>query len=403
MKGNEFKSAQFQAKLYQKDLICLEIMTKGWIYSQLRDELYMQLVKQTTMNPNQTSLLFGWELMTNCLSFFPPSQKLFPFLVEYIFSHLTTDSNGGEQVLTTFPAQLREKELTTFESAFSMHLIETAKKMKIESDHKVSADPGQVHLIKMAHACLKRLERIHVTGAKKGLKKPTLDEILLSKQTITSPSLFGTTLEEIMNVQKAKCPKLSLPWIQTTLSEAVLRLNGAKTEGIFRVPGDLDEVNNLKVKYDQLWCGKESLSLDDDGTSNFVDLMANIQDAHLPASLLKLWYRELYEPLIPNEFYDECIRNCDKPSECISVIQRLPQINKLVFTYLIRFLKVFAASENVAVTKMDASNLSMIMAPNCLRCKSNEPKIIMENTKKEMQFLNTLIHHLDTSSVQGLV
>jgi hypothetical protein len=70
---------------------------------------------------------------------------------------------------------------------------------------------------------------------------------------------------------------------------------------------------------------------------------------------------------------------------------------------LVRFLKVFAASENVAVTKMDASNLSMIMAPNCLRCKSNEPKVIMENTKKEMQFLNTLIHHLDTSSVQGLV
>ena len=64
---------------------------------------------------------------------------------------------------------------------------------------------------------------------------------------------------------------------------------------------------------------------------------------------------------------------------------------------------MFAASENVAVTKMDASNLSMIMAPNCLRCKSNEPKVIMENTKKEMQFLNTLIHHLDTSSVQGLV
>ena len=131
--------------------------------------------------------------------------------------------------------------------------------------------------------------------------------------------------------------------------------------------------------------------------------MANIQDAHLPASLLKLWYRELYDPLIPNEFYEECIRNCDKPKECVSVIQRLPEINRLVFTYLIRFLKVFAASENVAVTKMDASNLSMIMAPNCLRCKSNEPKVIMENTKKEMQFLNTLIHHLDTSSVQGLI
>ena len=118
---------------------------------------------------------------------------------------------------------------------------------------------------------------------------------------------------------------------------------------------------------------------------------------------MKLWYRELYEPLIPNEFYDSCIENCDKPENCIKIVEKLPNINKLVFTYLIKFLKIFALKENVAITKMDASNLSMIMAPNCLRCKSNEPKIIMENTKKEMQFLNTLIHHLDTSCVAGIV
>ena len=47
-------------------------------------------------------------------------------------------------------------------------------------------------------------------------------------------SLFGTTLSEIMAIQNVKCPKLCLPWIQTTLSEAVMKLNGAKTEGIFR-------------------------------------------------------------------------------------------------------------------------------------------------------------------------
>ena len=84
-------------------------------------------------------------------------------------------------------------------------------------------------------------------------------------------------------------------------------------------------------------------------------------------------------------------------------VEKLPKINKLVFNYLIRFLKVFAASENVAITKMDANNLSMIMAPNCLRCKSNEAKVIMENTKKEMQFIKTLIQNLDTSIVQGVL
>ncbi len=390
------KPSSSDPKQSQRELICLEIMTKGWIYAQIRDELYLQLVKQTTENPNHQSLLNGWELIAICLSFFPPSQKFFPFLTEYIYSHLfklNSSFNWLEQL------ELPNNTSIDNTSMYSLQLIESAKKQQDLMNH--SSDENKDYLSQIANACLKRLERIHITGAKKGLKKPTLDEIVLSKRTITSPSLFGTTLTELMSVQKTKCPKLSLPWIQTTLSEAVLRLNGAKTEGIFRVPGDLDEVNNLKVKYDQLWCSKDQL--EEPGSNDFVDLMTNIQDPHLPASLLKLWYRELYEPLIPHEMYDECIRNCERPAECINVIERLPDINKLVFTYLIRFLKVFAAGENVAVTKMDANNLSMIMAPNCLRCKSNEPKVIMENTKKEMQFLNTLIHHLDTSCVAGII
>ena len=31
-------------------------------------------------------------------------------------------------------------------------------------------------------------------------------------------------------------------------------------------------------------------------------------DCHTAASLLKLWLRELYEPLIPDAFYDEAIQ-----------------------------------------------------------------------------------------------
>ena len=46
--------------------------------------------------------------------------------------------------------------------------------------------------------------------------------------------MFGSTLEDVMLMQKDKFPDRKLPWIQTTLSEEVLRLNGAKTEGVFR-------------------------------------------------------------------------------------------------------------------------------------------------------------------------
>jgi Rho GTPase-activating protein 39 len=140
-------------------------------------------------------------------------------------------------------------------------------------------------------------------------------------------------------------------------------------------------------------------------------------DPHLPASLLKLWYRELYEPLIPDAMYEECVKCHDDPQSCLAIVQMLPELNRLVLCYLVRFLQVllvacleifdilfeilcvqiFARPEVVLVTKMDASNLAMVMAPNCLRCRSNDPRIIIENARKEMSFMCTLIQTLDTS------
>ena len=63
-------------------------------------------------------------------------------------------------------------------------------------------------------------------------------------------------------------------------------------------------------------------------------------DPHIPASLLKLWYRELYEPLIPGEFYEQCISNFQDAEAAVNIVQNLPYINRTVLSYLIRFLQV---------------------------------------------------------------
>lgn len=58
------------------------------------------------------------------------------------------------------------------------------------------------------------------------------------------------------------------------------------------------------------------------------------------ASLLKLWYRELEEPLIPHEFYEQSISHYENPEAAIAVVHALPRINRMVLCYLIRFLQV---------------------------------------------------------------
>lgn len=154
----------------------------------------------------------------------------------------------------------------------------------------------------------------------------------------------------------------------------------------YRVPADMDEVMTLKSRLD-VWevPGSEELT-----------------DAHTPASLLKLWYRELYEPLVPDHMYAECIAAHQDARRAIAIIHRLPPINKAVLAYLIHFLQLFTKPEVVHVTKMDASNLAMVMAPNCLRCTSIDPRVIFDNARKEMAFMRLLILHFDASFMEGV-
>ena len=52
--------------------ICLELTIKGWSLPSIRDELYLQLIKQTHENNNEESLQRGWELMCKIVeAFFP--------------------------------------------------------------------------------------------------------------------------------------------------------------------------------------------------------------------------------------------------------------------------------------------------------------------------------------------
>jgi len=55
------------------------------------------------------------------------------------------------------------------------------------------------------------------------------------QRSLLQPSMFGGTLDDVMDMQHDQFPNSQLPWIQTVLSEKLLRLNGTQlTEGIFR-------------------------------------------------------------------------------------------------------------------------------------------------------------------------
>lgn len=126
-------------------------------------------------------------------------------------------------------------------------------------------------------------------------------------------------------------------------------------------------------------------------------------DAHVPANLLKLWLRELYEPLIPDTLYPECVAEPMTPRRACDLVLRLPTLHRLVLCYLIRFLQVFNKPDVIQHTKMDASNLAMVFAPNCLRCMASDPRTMFDNARKEMAFMRCLIQELDTECVRDMI
>ncbi|KAL8532214.1 hypothetical protein ACS0TY_008714 [Phlomoides rotata] len=68
--------------------------------SELRDELFMQISKQTRNNPDRYSLIKAWELMYLCASCMPPSKEIGGYLSEYVHTIAHSASNDSEiQVL----------------------------------------------------------------------------------------------------------------------------------------------------------------------------------------------------------------------------------------------------------------------------------------------------------------
>jgi len=167
------------------------------------------------------------------------------------------------------------------------------------------------------------------------------------------------------------------------LIKSVRDLDGVKTKGIFRISASKDELVKLRKQID----GGENMDV-------------KVDSPHIPAGMLKEWLRELSEPLIPTEVYPECVvavKDMDKPAEDMSkevmvIFEKLPDISKRVIKSLAVLLKDIA-KEN-ATNLMTIDNLAIVFAPSLLRCPSDDPMELLQNSKFETRFTSVLFKSL---------
>jgi hypothetical protein len=78
------KQMAFPATLAQ------DILQHGWQEPGIRDEIYMQILKQLTGNQKAESIAKGWQMLCMCVTTFPPSPSFQDYLLNYILERENT-------------------------------------------------------------------------------------------------------------------------------------------------------------------------------------------------------------------------------------------------------------------------------------------------------------------------
>jgi hypothetical protein len=71
------------------------VLQKGLAVEELRDEIYAQLLKQTTENPNRDLLVKYWELIAFCSVTFLPTAKFIKYVGAHLQVQQQTEGNSG--------------------------------------------------------------------------------------------------------------------------------------------------------------------------------------------------------------------------------------------------------------------------------------------------------------------
>jgi hypothetical protein len=182
--------------------------------------------------------------------------------------------------------------------------------------------------------------------------------------------------------------ELPVPRILPFLAESIIALCGTRTEGIFRLPGDFDSIGEMKARLDRgeyhlvshcFTPGHDWIEL------RAVEGQTGIEDPHVLTSLLKLWLRELEEPVIPENMYTEALQASRDPATSCALVGRLPPTERYVLIFIIGFLqyvqrlsssdnpadafilRIFTQPRWVAFTKMTPGSLGSLSC-ECRGC-----------------------------------
>ncbi|KAK3113987.1 hypothetical protein LTR53_008161 [Teratosphaeriaceae sp. CCFEE 6253] len=196
--------------------------------------------------------------------------------------------------------------------------------------------------------------------------------------------------------------KTRLPRMLRETTSFIMLPRNIESEGLFRIPPHSTLAGVLKEAYDRgqqfiVWKEKTTTVVQPGIEHSLVDEV-RLEDAygvHLAASLVKMWYRELRDPIIPESSYAELRKKYSgaefevAPEDLVDLILPASPTSPLTSTsrgiltrHLLPLLSAVAAHE--AQNRMNAENLAILFSM-CLVCGSNQmDDAMMANVVKKI-------------------
>ncbi|XP_053195622.1 breakpoint cluster region protein isoform X6 [Scomber japonicus] len=190
--------------------------------------------------------------------------------------------------------------------------------------------------------------------------KFTSREFSLKRMPSRKPmGVFGVKISTVTKRERSKVPYI----VRQCLEEIERR--GMEEVGIYRVSGVATDIQALKTAFDT--------------NHKDVSVMMSEMDVNAIAGTLKLYFRELPEPLFTDELYPNFAGGITlsdsvaKESCMLNLLLSLPEPNLVTFLFLLDHLKRVAEKESI--NKMSLHNLATVFGPTLLRPSEKDSKI----------------------------
>lgn len=191
--------------------------------------------------------------------------------------------------------------------------------------------------------------------------------------------VFGVTLNQLYERDG-----LAVPMVVYQCMQAV-DLFGLGVEGIYRQSGSMAHIQKLKAMFDH---DSQNKALDFRNPENFY------HDVNSVTGLLKLFFRDLPDPLLTAEHHDSFIAASKHEDDIVrrdslhAIINSLPDPNYATLRAI--SLHLYRVIENSHVNRMNSHNLAVIFGPTLM---GSDPSTAIADAGWQIKVIDTILQN----------